>query len=146
MAGSISSSNAIIMLQVADLFGTPVQIQGFSADDVFDSPDIEVAEHSMGVDGRLSAGFIFKETEMNITLQADSPSQEFFDEWYNAEQANRDKFVASGTVLLLGPGKKFTLIKGFLKRYKPMPDGKKTLEPRKFGIVWEQIIPAPVAG
>jgi len=145
MSGSISSANAIIMLSVADLFDTPVQIQGFSADDVFDAPELEVAEHSMGVDGRLSAGFVFREVDWSVTLQADSPSQDFFDEWYNAEQANRDKFQASGTVVLLGPGKKFTMIKGFLKRYKPMPDGKKTLEPRKFGIVWEQIIPAPIA-
>ena len=53
---SITSANAILTLAIPLLFPTPVQLQGFAADDVYDIPRIKSVETLMGVDGVLSGG------------------------------------------------------------------------------------------
>ncbi|MGA1801484.1 phage tail fiber protein [Rhizobium sp. HT1-10] len=68
---SITSANAIITLTIPGLFNTPVQLQGFSADNIYESEVQEIAETSMGVDGKLSAGYVFN--PINQTFMAIIP-------------------------------------------------------------------------
>ena len=96
----------------------------------------------MGVDGVLSAGFVFVAVKQSITLQADSNSNNIFDDWYLAEQVAKDKFRCSGIVLLPSIGKKWTLNNGAMTTWPPMPDAGKVLRPRKFGVTWESVSPA----
>jgi hypothetical protein len=140
--GSITSANATFLLAVAGVFPVPQQLQGFSADDIFGTDPLEVAETSMGVDGVLSAGFVFVPVKQSITLQADSDSNNIFDDWYLAEQVAKDKFRCSGIVLLPSIGKKWTLNNGAMTTWPPMPDAGKVLRPRKFGVTWESVSPA----
>ena len=81
---SITSANAIIMLTIPDLFPAPQQLQGFAADDVYGVNDLKSAEVLMGVDGKLSGGFVFVPIEWSISFQADSPSLDIFDQWWTA--------------------------------------------------------------
>ena len=141
---SLTAANATIMLTVANLFDTPVQLQGFAADDVFDTDTIETAEVSMGVDGNMSAGFVWKEVTQGFSLQADSQSILLFDQWYTAQITNAEVFFANGVILLTAVGKKWSMRKGVLRGYKPIPDAGKILKPQKFNIVWERVIPAVV--
>jgi hypothetical protein len=67
---SITSSNAILFLGVTNLYATPQQIQGFAADDVYDTEALEVSEASMGVDGILTAGYVNRPVVQSYTLQA----------------------------------------------------------------------------
>jgi hypothetical protein len=121
----------------------PLQLQGFAADDVYDTDPIESAEFLMGVDGKLSAGWVAVAVKQNYKLQADSPSiPNIFDVWFNAQQAVRDLFPANGVILLTAIGKKFTMTRGFLNGYKPLPDAKKLLQPQTFSITWESVQPA----
>lgn len=143
MAGTITAANAVLMLGVASLFPTPQQIQGFAADDVFDTEDLETAELSMGVDGRLSAGFVFNPVKQGFILQADSASNDFFESIFTAERTARDKFSLNGSVLLPAIGKNYTMTNGILSGYKPIADAKKFLQPRKFMITWESVLPSP---
>lgn len=138
----ITAANAQFMLSITSLFPAPVQLQGFAADDVFDTEEIESVEHVMGVDGKLSAGFVFKAVPQTITLQADSSSMALFDSWWGAMQFGRQTFFANGIVILPAIGTKWAMTNGVLARYKPTPDVKKLLQPRKFGLVWESISPA----
>jgi hypothetical protein len=144
MAKTITSANAIFMLAVTGVFDTPVQLQGFSADDVFDTEAVEPAEIMQGVDGVMSAGFIYVPIKQGITLQADSDSNDLFEEWYRQQQAAVDIFFAQGTVRQPAIGKAYTMTKGVLSTYPSMADAKKVLQPRKFGITWERIEPAPI--
>ena len=141
---SLTGANAVYMLSIPNLFAVPQQLQGFAADDVFDTDAIESTEILMGVDGIMSAGFVFVPVRQNIALQADSPSTFIFDTWWAAQQQAQDVFFAAGTVLLTAVGKKWTLTKGALTGYKPIPDTKKLLQPQRFGITWQQIFPALV--
>ena len=76
---SLTSANSVIMLTIPGLFDTPQQIQGYSADDIFDTGQVSNAEVLMGIDGKLSGGWIPAVKTQTYTLQADSLSVDFLD-------------------------------------------------------------------
>ena len=139
---SITSANAQYLLAIGGLFPIPQGLQGFSAEDVFATEAIDTAEILMGVDGKMSAGFIFVPIKQTVTLQADSASNAIFDAWFTAEQVAKEKFFANGVVLLTSVGSKWTLSNGVLSSYSPLPDAKKVLQPRKYQITWNSVSPA----
>lgn len=142
--GAITSADAVLTLTQALLFPTPQQIQGFAADDVFDIPAIQSIETTMGVDGVLSAGFVFVEIPWDISLQADSASNAIFDRVWTQQQATKSTYILNGLIRLPSIATKFTLTTGFLKSYKPAPAGKKVLQARHYQLVFERMAPAPI--
>ena len=134
---SISSANAILQIIVDTIFSVPVQLQGFSADDIFTTNPLESAETLMGVDGKLSGGFVFVPVKWEVSFQADSASNSVFDQWYQSQQAAQDIFQAQGTLWLPSIGTKWTLNNGFLTTFHAIPDARKVLQPRRFAITWE---------
>ncbi len=141
---SLTSANAVIMLAVPGIFSSPQQLQGFSADDIFDVEQIAIAETMMGVDGILSAGMVFNKTTQNITLQSDSASIAIFDTWIQQTLADVELTECSGVILVSGIGMQFTMPKGYLTHYPPMPSLGTTVKPRKYTIDWETVIPSPI--
>jgi hypothetical protein len=139
--GNITAANSIVILTIPNVLLAPVQLQGFAADDIFDVEPLEAGETLMGVDGILSAGFVFVPVAWSITLQADSASNAVFDSWWTQEQANKTKYAASGQVKLPAIGTKWTLSNGFLITYPVMPNAGRTLKPRKFMIRWQSSFP-----
>jgi hypothetical protein len=139
---TLTVANSIIMLSVNGLYGTPQQLQGYAADDVFDAEEVDAAETSMGVDGNLSGGLIYVEKPWMISLQSNSPSNDVFDNWIQSQFAQNDIYTADMTIALPGLGTSYAFTNGILKKYPPMPSGKKILQPRKFTIVWESISPS----
>lgn len=140
---TITSANSVLMLGVANLFNVPVQIQGFSTDDAFLLNDVDMAETMMGVDGHLSAGYIPAVKTMEITLQADSASNDFFDTLMTAEDVAKEKYVMNGTILIKGTKRLYALTTGYLKTGSRLPAGKKVLQPRKFTLEFQDITTAP---
>lgn len=141
---NITSANAVYTLLIPNVLLAAVQIQGFAADDIFDTEPLEAAEISMGVDGNLSAGFVFVPVQQGITLQADSASNDVFDLWRAQEYANKTKYFASGLVKLPAIGKKWTMVNGVLRTYPVTPNAGRTLKPRKFMITWQNMFPQPI--
>ena len=138
---TITGANSTFTLAIAGLFPTPVQLKGYAADDAFATEALASAETMMGVDGILSGGFVYVEVKQTITLQADSPSTAMFDQWYAAQQQQQDVFVASGLITLPSTKLKYVMTTGFLTSYPPLPDVKKLLQPRRFGITWQSAQP-----
>ena len=143
---TLTAASSVLALAVVNLYDTPQQIQGFSNDEAFSFEDVESSETVMGVDGFLSAGWVPKELMQSITLQADSPSVQFFEDWYASQQQARDLLVGSGTVTYPATQKQYNLVRGFLRGYSPAPPARRILQPRKFTIVWNQIQPAAYLG
>jgi hypothetical protein len=141
--GDITAANSILTISVPPLFPIPVQLLGFAADDVFDIPAIESVETLMGVDGVLSAGFVFKPLPMEVTLQADSDLNFFFDQWWTQMYATLATLSANGLIQLPAISTKFSLSNGFLTSYKPTPAARRLLQPRRFMITWNKVVPAP---
>jgi hypothetical protein len=139
---SITGATAIVTIAIPNLFSTPQQLQGFATDDVFTTSELESAEVMMGVDGVLSAGFVYVPVEQHFALQADSASIALFDTWWATQQQVQDLYYAQGVTILKAIGKKWAMTRGVLRRYKPTPDAKKLLQPQRFMITWQSILPA----
>lgn len=137
----ITAANASLTLTIPPLFTVPQQLQGFATDDVYDLDEIESVETLMGVDGVLSGGFVWKPQPQTITLQADSPSCALFDTWYAQQVAGRTTYVANGVLTLPALGLKFVQTTGYLRGYK-MPGAKRLIQPRRFRIEWNLVLPA----
>ncbi|WP_028732070.1 phage tail fiber protein [Rhizobium leguminosarum] len=140
---TITSANAIVMLSIPGLFDVPQQIQGFSADNIYTQDTLEVTQTSMGVDGKLSGGFVFTAVSQTFTLQADSPSNVIFDTWAQNQRLLKDVYVAQGRITLPSIGFQYVQTKGFLISYPPLPSAAKTLQPRAYQIQWESVVPQP---
>lgn len=141
---TITAANSVILLSVAGLFPVPQRIQGFSADDLTDTDGVEPTETMMGIDGRLSAGWVPVPVNQNFSLMADSPSNDFFDAWLQAEETAREKYIATGSLVLPAIGKKYAMTRGFLVGLSKFPAVRRTLQPRRFSIRWERVTPALV--
>lgn len=141
---TLTVANSVYMLVILDLFPVPQQLQGYAADDVFTTEPVDSVETVMGIDGKLSGGWMPTPKRQTIVLQADSPSTLMFDAWQQAQDAVRDAFVANATIQLPSLGRLFVCTKGFLTSYAPVPDARKILQPRRFQITWENVIGAAV--
>ena len=141
---TLTSANSVLMLGVANLYNVPIQIQGFATDDAFTAADVETAETMMGVDGKLSAGFTPYPTTIEISLQADSASNLFFDAIINAELVAREKYVMNGSILIPSLGQLFSMTTEFLGKVTKVSAAKKVMQPRKFEIVFQSVVGAPV--
>lgn len=142
---SITSANSVLLIGVTGLYTVPQQLSGFDTDDMYSIEAVENKEVKMGADGHLSAGWIPQIKVMSVTLQADSPSNDFFDAWYAAEEAAEDAYFAFGTVVQPAVSKLYTLTRGVLTNYTPMAEAKKVLQPRKFQIKWNVVLGVPTA-
>lgn len=143
--GSITSADAVLTLAIDTIFPLPVQLQGFGVDDIYDVAQVRNVEVQMGVDGVLSAGFVWKERVQTITLQADSASNLMFDIWNSNQEANQTIYPAQGLIRLPGIQTKFVQTNGFLTGYKPAPKAGRLLHARTYEITWNRINPAPTS-
>jgi hypothetical protein len=139
---SLTGATAVIWLSVPPLFSTAQQLQGFNADNVFETDAIESAETVMGVDGFMSAGFVYVQVHQTFDIQADSKSTFIFDQWWATQQQIRDNYFASASIWLPAIGKKWTMQRGALTSYKAIPDVKKLLNAQRFRITWGKVFPA----
>lgn len=140
---SLTSANAIITITIPGLFNTPQQLQGFSADNVYDMAVQEVVQTAMGVDGILSGGFVFNPVEQTFDLQADSNSNNIFELWAATQKQIKDVLTANGATTLPSVGKSYIATKGFLISLPPAPAAAKILQPRRYMIRWESILAVP---
>jgi hypothetical protein len=142
---TITSANAVIMLSVAGVFPAPQALQQFSAEDIFTNDPVQANEIAMGVDGFLAAGFVYNPIPWSVSLMANSPSNEFFDQWYLTMKKNTESYRANGTIWLKSINKKYDLTNGALTTYRNMSDAARTLRSRAFVITWEDVSPSVIA-
>lgn len=141
---TITSANSVFTLTVAGVLPAPFQLQGYAADDAFSAEAVDTAETMVGVDGKMSGGYVPRITPMRIVLQADSDSIEVFDQWLGYQDARKEVFPAEAVIILPAIQKAYGCHKGFLKRVTPFPAAKKVLQPVEYTIDWEAILPVPV--
>ena len=97
---TLTSANSVLMLGVANLYNTPVQIQGYSVDDAFAVEEVEMGETLMGIDGKLSSGYTPYPVPLEVTLQANSASNDVFDAIIQAEAIAREKYQLNASILI----------------------------------------------
>ncbi len=136
---TITSANAVLTLTAAGVFPAPVQIQGFEVDKAWMADNVDVLEEKIGVDGTMTAGYIFNGIPMTITLMADSPSNTFFAAVAQFMKTQREVVVLTGTLALASTGENFVMTKGYLKTPNQLPEGARTLGARENKLVWQTI-------
>ena len=141
---TITAANSVFMLGAASLYNIPVQMQGYAADDAFSSDEVEFMEKYIGVDGKLSAGFIPYIIMFDFTLSPDSASNIVMDAIIAAEKVTREKLVLNATIMLPSTGFICAFTTGYLDRGSVMPSAGKILKPRKFSLAFQDMTPAPV--
>jgi len=139
-----TSANAQMVLTAADLFPTPVRIEGFKADGMFTSDPVESAETEVGVDGYMSAGFINYLTQVVISLQAGSPSHAFFETLIATEKSAKRKITLGGLVFLPSQRKIYTLQSGVLATHPVIVSVGKVVQGRDYVTRWQDVTNAPV--
>lgn len=139
---TITSANSVLTLRVPKLFPQGVQMVGYSSDKAFAMETLQLAEVNMGVDGRMTAGYVPNPSVQSITLQADSPSKSFFNGLIQATKAAREVFYIYGDLALPSTGESFTLVRGTLTKGKQVPDAAKVLQPMDYEITWERVDPS----
>jgi hypothetical protein len=139
---TITAANSVFQLAVAGIFPVPQQLQGYAADAAFMFDTVDPAETVMGVDGRMSAGYVPYMTIQTISIMPDSQSLSLFDTWLTANNTAREVFFANATILLPSIGKKYSLTRGVLTAAKAAPDVKKVLAAIEYKITWENVSPA----
>jgi hypothetical protein len=137
---SITSSNSVFTLSALSVFPAAQNLKGYAADDAFMADAIDMADVVMGVDGKLSAGYVPNPTKVTIALQADSPSIKVFEAIIAATRAARDVIFLDASVSMPSTGKSYTLTRGVLTNASQFPDAKKTLQPQKYIITFESCI------
>lgn len=140
---TLTTANAVITLTVPFIFPTPIQLQGFSTDNIYETDAVDQVETAMGVDGILSGGFVNNPIPQTFVLQADSPSILFFETWAQTQKQAQDVYIANGSTTLPSVGRTYISTKGFLVNMQTMPGAAKTLQPRRFAIRWERVLSAP---
>lgn len=141
---TLTTANSVFALSIANLYPVGQILQGYATDDAFAAEDISPAEVLMGVDGKLSGGYVPTPIPQTIMLQADSNSNAIFDDWYYAQKAAGELYIASAIIALQGTSQKYSMNRGILTGYNPMPSAKKILQPRKFVITFESVTLSPV--
>lgn len=139
----ITSANAVITLTVPLIFPTPVRLQQFSTDDIYDTDDIDLVETSMGVDGNLTGGMVFTPVPQTFSFMADSPSVAIFETWMAQQIANVTTYTGNMRTRLDGIEATFVQTKGFLQKGAALPSAGKTLKVRKFTLIWQRVIKTP---
>jgi hypothetical protein len=140
---TITAANSVFQLVVTGLFPVPQQLQGFAADAAFTTESLENTEIVFGVDGRMSAGYVFAPTVQEIHLMPDSPSLLVFEVWQQAQQAAREVFTASATIVLPAINRKYALTRGVLSSSNPIVSVNRTLAPQVYRISWQSVIGEP---
>src|SRR5450631_4473515 len=125
---TITAANSTFYLSIPDVFPAPVQLFGYGVDDAFETDSVSPSEAIIGVDAYMSAGYTPYLVVLKYVLQADSPSLLIMDAWLGAMAADRETYLADGTIILPGIEKVYAFTKGTLTAAVPMPGVKKQLQ------------------
>jgi hypothetical protein len=137
----ITAANSIVIIS-CDALGMH-RLQGFSADAITETDGVAPVETMQGIDGRLSAGWVPVPIVQNITLMADSDSNDYMDNLAGYQEQNRETVILTGSLVLPAIGKKYAMKRGFLTNYPKFPSVARVLQPRRFQITWERVTPSP---
>lgn len=144
MGRSITSANSVFTITCPAIFPIPFNVEGYAADAAFETEAVDSAEAVMGVDGKMAVGWTPFITPLNVTLQANSDSAQFFDDILGAQIAARESFQLDASIQLPSLKKVYTLTNGAMTRITQFPGAKKVLQPVSYQLKFESVLAAPL--
>lgn len=138
---TVTSANSAFILNCPAL-GIPAHIlQGAAPDDFFSAMDVTSVQSYVGVDGFVSFAWVPTVKAMTVSLMANSPSYDFFEQLCQAQETSREVIlIQSGIVAFPSLGKMYKFEDGAVTKTKPVPAAKQYIQPTTFEITWSRIV------
>ena len=133
----ITSANAIATLTVEQLGTTTLEY--FAVDNAWVTEALGLNETRMGVDGHMVAGFTPSIKQVQISLEACSPSVVGLRTYAQNMMSGRCPLVCQLVIQIPSIGKKITLSKGVLVNGAIIPSGQKILAPTTWQFHFEKV-------
>lgn len=141
---TLTTANSAFSLSARGLFPVPFALEGYSTDDSFSVEDVTPVEAQMGVDGKLSFGYLPTPKVVTFMFQADSPALDFLDQIVATQEAQNEAVLIDGTGRLQGVQDKIAMVKGAITSYTPAAKAGKVLQPRKFTFTFQNFTKSPI--
>ncbi|EIC83984.1 hypothetical protein [Serratia sp. M24T3] len=142
MSGIITAADVVATMTVTNLYTSGFTLQGFTADNIFDVTNLELAETVMGVDGTLSAGAILTPMDQTWHIMPDSATYTKFQTWATTSRTSIAVYRCNATIIFPTHGKKYTCTNGVLINCTTMASAAKTVQPITALIRWESVTPS----
>lgn len=142
---TITAATATVFLTVDGLFSSAQQIQGFGTDSMIETDDVAPGVAEMGVDGRLSVGWVPTPKVVKLTLAADSPSRDLMEDWIQAQDQQREVLPCNLVVNMPAIGRTYTYSRGVITAGRTQPNAGKTLAPAAYAITFESCVGAALS-
>ena len=136
---NVTSADIQLVLTCEELYPNGVQLQGFSPDASLDPQTIEYTETRRGIDGKMVAGVVKNITNVNLTLEASSPSRSVMETIRDAMKANNKPYEITLTATYPALGITRNFVRGVLKSGLAMPSAQKTLQPTQWTFDFEDV-------
>lgn len=138
---TITSASATLTLAHDSLFPVAVKVEGFDVDSAVNFDAVETGVTKLGVDGKLSVGWVPHAIPMTLTLQADSASNKTFDAIEEWEKTQREKAQLRLVLAIPATNQAYVFSKCVITNSIVVPSLQRTLAPRTFSITCESIAP-----
>lgn len=136
----VTAANAQLILTVDELFPSGIELQQFSADGIFTSDSIEMAETRRSVDGIMVAGVIKNISSVTLTLEASSPSVSDLVYLRDSMEANNKPYECTLTCYIPSLKVTRTFVRGVLKSAPPISAAQRTMQPTQWGFDFERVL------
>lgn len=136
---TLTVANSAFTILCPAVFAVPQLIQGYATEDAFSVPQFELARAVMGVDAKMSGGFVPAIKELDVVLQADSVSNAVFQRIVGVMEAQREIVFIDATIVMIGQGEVWQFTKGILTKIPALAAAKKTAEARTYQITFENV-------
>lgn len=125
----ITSANAVAFLTVNTLFPAGIRLENWSADQAITADERQIAETRMGVDGKMTAGYVPSIHVLTLTFEPVSPSLKVIEQVVKATESSRRIYRCGIIITLPSLGKSYSYQNGVMMNDKLFPDIKKILDP-----------------
>lgn len=140
----ITSANSTFVISSADIALAATALEGYWVDSGFTFEDSEIAVAQVGVDGKMSAGWVPRLVPITVTLSPDSPSVVVMDTIITTADMLRAPVILNGVITIPSINKSYTLGRGVLTRVKMAPNAERILGSQSFVITFESCKPAAI--
>jgi hypothetical protein len=140
-SNALTAGSATAVIFVPSIAPAGHTIQGEFLDNAYGIGDVTNKELKMTLQSVVKGGWIPQMKEVTITLLPNTPSWQFFNDWYQAEEATHEVLECQSLIITLPSiGQVTTYTNGFLTTAKVMPDIKKILQEGSFKLTFGHVV------
>lgn len=136
---NITSSNAVAVLTVDQLFPAGIVLDNFGSDQAFSQDEETFASATMGVDGKLSAAYRPSPKNVTLTFSAASPACKSLDDVKAMMEKNQEVYECTLVFTALSLGKVYTYTGGVMISANGAPNAKAEFEQVSYKFVFERL-------